>query len=240
MRSVPEARYTEWRTVTSDYVVKAFGTASRQSQQFENVGSFSCIPGNADENWYTKQRFKELGADLSNLRSFINILNTDFELEDHGSRKPTNIGSNSVFIVHGHDHAALHSVARFIEHLGLVPIILHEQPNRGQTTIEKFVSSSQVGFAVVLLTPDDVGRSVKANPNDEKARARQNVVLELGYFMGTIGRARVCPLCVAGVEIPSDYLGTVYTPLDDGEAWKLKLARELKAAEFAVDLNRAM
>jgi predicted nucleotide-binding protein len=149
-------------------------------------------------------------------------------------------GGKSVFIVHGHDDLTKTSVARFIEKLGLEAIILHEQPNKGQTIIEKFESNAaNVGFAVVLLTPDDVGAPKEA-PNDVKERARQNVILELGYFCGSLGRNGVCVLYKEGVEIPSDYLGVVYTPIDSTGGWHLKLAKEMKAAGLDVDLNKAI
>lgn len=147
--------------------------------------------------------------------------------------------SNAVFVVHGHDEAAKINVARFIEKLGLEAIILHEQANKGQTIIEKFEShAANVGFAVVLLTPDDIG-APKDKQNDVQGRARQNVILELGYFCGALGRNRVCVLYKENVEIPSDYLGVVYTPLDDAGGWHLKLAKEMKEAGLDVDLNKA-
>src|SRR6185312_3907017 len=101
-------------------------------------------------------------------------------------------GTNKVFIVHGHDEAALQSLARFLEKLGLKAIVLMEQPNKGRTVIEKFEDSAgEVGFAVVLMTPDDVGGAVG---KDQGIRARQNVLFELGYFSGKLGRGRVCLL----------------------------------------------
>jgi predicted nucleotide-binding protein len=104
-----------------------------------------------------------------------------------------------VFVVHGHDGEAKETVARFLEKLELEPIILHEQPNQGRTVIEKFeTSSSDVAFAVVLLTPDDLGRAANGPP-DLSARARQGVILELGYFLGRLGRTRVCALHRGGV-----------------------------------------
>jgi predicted nucleotide-binding protein len=95
-----------------------------------------------------------------------------------------------------------------------------------------------VGFAVVLLTPDDVGRSVKEE--QLKPRARQNVLLELGYFISHLGRAKVCALKRGEVDIPSDFAGVVWEKMDDGNGWKLSLARELKAAGHDVDLNKAL
>lgn len=144
--------------------------------------------------------------------------------------------SRKVFVVHGHDDAMTQSVARFLERLDLEAVILHEQPSKGRTVIEKFEAHSDVGFAVVLLTPDDECRS---NAGLQK-RARQNVILELGYFIGRLTRARVCPLYVEGVEIPSDIHGVVYVPFDEGGGWRLKLAKEISAAGIEVDLNRAI
>ena len=152
---------------------------------------------------------------------------------------PVHKGSESrrVFVVHGHDEAARETVARFLERLKLVPVILHEQPNEGRTIIEKIEDHADVGFAVVLLTPDDVG-ALATERDDLKPRARQNVILELGYFIGELGRERVCALKKGGVETPSDYDGVVYTELDEAGAWKIGLVKELKAAGFQVDANR--
>jgi hypothetical protein len=94
----------------------------------------------------------------------------------------------------------------------------------------------ELGFAVVLLTPDDFGRA-KAELTD-KPRARRNVILELGYFVGRLGRDKVCALLKAGIEMPSDYVGTVHINWDAGDAWKFALAKELRAAEYEVDLNK--
>lgn len=144
---------------------------------------------------------------------------------------------HEVFIVHGHDDATKETVARFIEKLGLRAVVLHEQPNSGKTIIEKFEAHSNVSFAVVLLTPDDIGAS-SADSENLRPRARQNVILELGFFLGKIGRDKVCVLYKEGVEIPSDYQGVLYTVYDSRGAWRPKLADELKHAGFAVDLNK--
>ena len=145
---------------------------------------------------------------------------------------------NRVFIVHGHDEALRETVARFITTIGLEPVILHEQANRGMTIIEKLVSSENVGYAVVLLTPDDLGR--KKSAAEEKPRARQNVILELGYFVGRLGRERVIAILKDEVEIPSDYMGVVYTQFDDGGGWRQELARELQSTGYAIDWNEVM
>lgn len=143
--------------------------------------------------------------------------------------------SKKVFIVHGHDEGAREAVARFVGDMGLTPIILHEQANRGMTVIEKVHANSDIGFAVVLLTPDDEG-CVKGGTLEP--RVRQNVLLELGYFIGRLGRDRVCALKRGQVEVPSDFAGVVWEPMDSGLGWKVSLARELKAAGHQIDLNR--
>lgn len=142
-----------------------------------------------------------------------------------------------VFVVHGHDEEAKQSVARFLENLELEVIILHEQPNQGRTIIEKFEDYADVGFAVVLLTPDDMG-AVRGEIDNLRPRARQNVVLELGFLVGKLGRQRVCALYKGNVEIPSDFAGILWVPMDPGGAWCFTLGREMKAAKLSVDLNK--
>lgn len=159
---------------------------------------------------------------------------------NHGKVTPKLITSKSknIFIVHGHDGEARESVARFLTNIGFVPIILHEQANRGRTIIEKVEANSDVSFAIVLLTPDDEGR-VKDGGQFEP-RARQNVLLELGYFIGRLGREHICALKRGTVEIPSDFAGVVWETMDAGNGWKQSLGRELEAAGHDIDWNKVM
>ena len=142
-----------------------------------------------------------------------------------------------VFVVHGHDEEAKQSVARCLEKLDLEAVILHEQPNQGRTIIEKFEDYADVSFTVVLLTPDDIG-AARDDINNLRPRARQNVVFELGFFIGKLGRQRVCALHKGDVEIPSDFAGVLWVPMDPGGAWRFALGRETRAAGIDVDLNR--
>ncbi|WP_113221674.1 TIR domain-containing protein (plasmid) [Agrobacterium sp. rho-13.3] len=145
--------------------------------------------------------------------------------------------TNKIFIVHGHDGEARETVARFLTKIGFDPIILHEQANRGKTVIEKVEANSDVSFAIVLLTPDDEGCAKGGVP---EPRVRQNVMLELGYFIALLGRANVCALKRGTVEIPSDFAGILWEPMDDNGGWKTKLARELNAAGHSIDWNKVM
>ena len=147
--------------------------------------------------------------------------------------------TKKIFIVHGHDDEMKSAVARLLEKLDFEPIILNEQADQGRTIIEKFEEESDVGFAVVLMSEeDDMGAEVGSS--DYKPRARQNVILELGYFIGKLGRKNhVCVLKKGNVEVPSDILGVVYKSYSsDDDGWKFYLAKELKAAGYNVDLNK--
>jgi hypothetical protein len=150
--------------------------------------------------------------------------------------KPTN--TKKVFIVHGRNDALKNAVAHLISRLGLEPVILHEQANKGRTIIEKFLDHSDVGFAVVLLTADDKGGLAGDSPDKYKLRARQNVIMELGFFLGRLGRERVAAIFDSGVEMPSDYSGVVFLPYDDAGTWQFSLAKEIRAAGTPVDLNK--
>jgi predicted nucleotide-binding protein len=140
-----------------------------------------------------------------------------------------------IFIVHGHNEEVKHNVARLLEKIKLRPIILNEQSNEGLTIIEKFEKYSNVSFAIILLTFDDYGKA-KSSENNKK-RARQNVILELGYFIAKLGRNNVLPLYENDVELPSDISGVLYTKIDESENWKIRLIKELKTAGFKVDAN---
>ena len=147
---------------------------------------------------------------------------------------------NEVFIVHGHDTEAKSKVARFVENLVLTRqvTILDEKPGGGRTIIEKFENyASNAGFAIVLLTPDDVG-AAKDKLDELKPRARQNVIFEMGYFVKGLGRGRVCAMSTEEVELPSDLAGVEYIHLDPYGGWKLKLVTELKEAGIAVDKSK--
>lgn len=143
-----------------------------------------------------------------------------------------------VFIVHGHDELMKQSTARFVTKLGLEPVILHEQPNGGRTIIEKFIDHSEVGFALVLLSGDDKGGQADHSSDSYQLRARQNVIFELGYFIGRLDRSRVVALHTRGVEIPSDYSGVIFVPFDKGGPWEIQVAKEMRAVGLKVDLNK--
>jgi predicted nucleotide-binding protein len=233
-----------WINLARDYLIRVFGSNSPNvSSVIHASGDGGLYMGISDHDY---QEYLRSGLDnkIKLLKSCIEQLQTDVALQglvNHKSEGDIEItvvpSSSKVFIVHGHNHGVKETVARFLERLGLEPVILHEKPNAGRTIIEKFADYADVQFAVVLLTADDEGR-VRGAPSAPALRARQNVVLELGYFLGKLGRARVCALYEAGVEIPSDYQGVLFVELDTSDRWRFDLVRELREASFEVDANR--
>ena len=165
----------------------------------------------------------------------LNSIKFDYILQTESIQNYiTKLKSNNIFIVHGHNDTMKLAVDRTITQLGLTPIILHEQPNKGRTIIEKFEELSEdIGFAIVLLSADDTMQ-------DGKHRARQNVILELGYFIAKLGRDNVVALhdTSTDVELPSDILGVIYEHYDNPYgAWRYKIVQELKQAGYNVDAN---
>ncbi len=148
---------------------------------------------------------------------------------------------NEVFIVHGHDHGTKETIAREVEKLGLKAVILHEQPNKGRTIIEKLEELAEsASFAIVLLTPDDFGALKDRTDDQHNPRARQNVVLELGYFIGKLGRERVCPIYKGEIELPSDLDGVLYIRMDEPGAWRQNLAQEMASAGLPIDRSKIL
>jgi len=151
----------------------------------------------------------------------------------------TIIQSNrKVFVVHGHDDHAKEMMARFLEKNDFEAIVLHEQASGNKTIIEKIEHYADVGFAIILLTPDDMGKSKDAD--SYQPRARQNVILELGYFMGKLGRNRVCAFKSGDLQIPTDFSGIIWNELDNAGAWKQILSKELREAGYDLDSNKLL
>lgn len=157
--------------------------------------------------------------------------------------------SNDIFIVHGHNEEMKQAVARVVTKLGLNPIILHEQPNGGKTIIEKFeCNAADISFAIILLSADDMAgavRDIKGVKDDNlrdslEMRARQNVVYEMGYFTGKLGRSNVFYLLQEGVAKPGDLDGIVYTSYDTAMAWRFELVKELKNAGYRVSADQVL
>jgi predicted nucleotide-binding protein len=225
-----------------DTIRDVFGN---NSPEFNDHAYFEIWKGNHNlgDNKYERQKKYELGIPYSKtiIEGFIKRLD-EKRLDIVGSppfseaKEIVITATRKVFIVHGHDEEVKLKVARFLDKLELEPVILSEYPNEGKTIIEKFEHHADVAYAIVLLTPDDIGYK-KGMQDYPKPRARQNVLLELGYFIGRLDRSHVCALYKGDVEIPSDYHGVLYESLDEGDGWQLKLAKEMKAVGIHINLN---
>lgn len=214
--------------------------SSAQFRKFKNDIDtyFSLYP--SDEQQQIENLLKTPILDLKLLDDIEVFLHSLKNKTLYSSLLPTinreTLATDKVFIVHGHDNEAKVDAARFVERLGLEAIILHEQASSGNTIIEKIEHYSNVGFAIVLYTPCDVGHS--KTENEAKARARQNVVFEHGYLIGKLSRKRVCALVKGNIEIPGDISGVVYVRMDNSGAWKYTLIDEMNAVGFNLDKNR--
>ncbi len=240
-RPLKSEDHNAWENTAREYLAKAFGSDSANIGSVVDIGHYGSFPMNAPPEYWENHEAASLQKKLVMLDSLVELLETEIEISSPEKvNMPEPVIGEGVFLVHGHNEGIREAVARFLEKLDLRVTVLHEQPNAGRTVIEKFLDHSDVGFAVVLLTADDRGGIINRPYEDQLPRARQNVILELGFFLGKLGRKRVCALYQKGVEIPSDYQGILFIQLDDTGAWKLQLARELRATGLPIDMNKAL
>ncbi|HEX8620862.1 MAG TPA: nucleotide-binding protein [Allosphingosinicella sp.] len=239
------AAYYSWSEYNTDLLRRLFST-SEYADEYSSYIGFGII-GQTSLSEDIAEHFDDIKLKLRRLSSILERL----DLVDEDSsvaaqrarpalsqpRPRSGAETRKIFVVHGRDEEMKQTVARLLARLDFEPVILSEQPNGGRTIIEKFEQEADVRFAVVLLSPDDEGR-LKGAESQLQDRARQNVVLELGYFVGKLGRGNVCALKRGDLELPSDIVGVAYTSFEAGEAWKLSLAQELRAAGLEVDFNR--
>ena len=237
-KSIPNASVNDndevrrWYEFTAELLRQLF-TTDEITDEF--VGRNSIIGGNDISTGYY---LKKLNSIYERLDLYPEISAAIFSKNNAGIVKQ----GNRVFVIHGHDEAMKQTVARTLEKLGLDPIILHEKPNIGRTIIEKFTDYSDVSFAVALLSSDDIAYAKGDNPDQAKFRARQNVILELGYFLGKLGRNRVVALFNQNenFEMPSDYSGVLFVPYVGNNHWQFDLIKELKACGYSIDANKLL
>lgn len=216
---------------TSDLSIEEQNKNRDNSEYLKNKSS---IIFNLPSSIFIKQLFFDESFSKDITEEMLKKYNSDFQTNKSIEK---NIFLNKkIFIVHGRDNEFKLEVTRFIEKLNLIPVILHEQDNGGDTLIEKIERCSQeINFAVILYTACDKGS--KKEEENYNFRARQNVVFEHGYFIAKYGRKNVAAILKENIEIPSDISGIVYINYDN---WRLDLAKELKTAGFEVDLNKAI
>jgi predicted nucleotide-binding protein len=227
-----EPSFTSWDDYNSGLLVRLFATLEEAQLYVAEDSSFINL-----------RQPLGLRRKLENRLGVLRTLLEQLDLyEDKSNGEDLEMTTqDEVFIVHGRDDGIKEAAARWVLTLGFTPIILHEQANAGRTVFQKFKDhADRVVYALVLLTPDDVGRLASATNAELKPRARQNVILELGYFLGALAPGRVCALYGGDLELPSDVNGVLYVQFDLAGAWKYQVLREMKAAGLKVDLSRAL
>lgn len=214
----------------------SFEQSYLESEPYSYDNSILDTFGNIDRTNLARGRLEELQSILEQLDFFEEAVAP--ALPESIQERIASASGSRVFVVHGHDEEAKLKVVRFLRSLDLDPIILDMEPNRGRTIIEKLEEcGGGAFFTVVILTPDDNGKAVFEE--DSKPRARQNVIFELGFFVARLGRERVVALYSEGVELPSDFHGVLYIPLNDDD-WQTRLAREMHEIGIQIDLDAVM
>ncbi len=205
------AEWTAWRVRVNGAIKALFGETSAPFKMVEKADTARLIGFGREKFENVKSHY--LGA----LQAALEVLENDTFgelLQQETAIAPKDL-TNKIFVVHGHDDAAKAELEIILREMGLEPIVLHRQADEGQTIIEKFEAHADVGYAFILLTPDEIAYVVgeDGKPDDERHkeyRARPNVIWEFGYFVGRLTRKRTCCLYRGGVTLPSDLNGLIY------------------------------
>lgn len=165
------------------------------------------------------------------IKTLEDILNADRKSVQKQEEPPM---GNKIFIIHGHDNEMKTEVQLLLNRAGLEDVVLHEYSDKGRMIIDKLIEEgSSACYVIALLSPDD-------ELADGQTRARQNVILEIGYFLGMLGKERVRLLKKGDIEIPSDLQGILYTPFDSAASWRIKILKEMKAVGIEVDVDEVI
>lgn len=229
-------QYNSWAIMCREIFIRSFEHPNNTDLVgFDRSGLIYVISDYVEEY---KSAIRDQIAYIKGFIERMSLIPCKVEQQETASAK-TNVDSNKVFIVHGHDSNTRNEAELLVKQLGFEPVVLFKQPNMGDTIIEKLLrESSEASFAIVLYTKCDEGKAIEET--DLKPRARQNVVFEHGLMCGLLGRKNVVALVEEGVEVPGDLSGVVYIALDAAKRWQFDVAREMKACGLLVDLNKLM
>jgi predicted nucleotide-binding protein len=246
---ITEPAFKSWRNDSIRFLQKVFGEESNEAATFENIKfsitylSFDFFRFSWKENILKEKEIFEKGLKnaIFYLKSYESDILHDVDIEERGrkdSDKAINKTSHkkNIFIVHGHNDSIKDKVANFISKLGIEPIILNKQTNRGQTLLEKFEEYSDIKTAIIIFTNEDMG-----NYNDGseyEKRAGQNMIFEAGYFLGKLGKKNTIVIAEQGVMLPSVLEGYTYFKMDREDKWKTDIAKKLKSMKrFNIDIS---
>lgn len=240
--------YDKWNSFNSELLSRVFSTDELSEEYDSWVGIM--IGGNSPPPLSEKiaELYSDIDDKIHRLDSIIErleIIPVQQKLTETHSfttkAATTKHVNNKVFVVHGHNENAKNNLDIFLRENGLEPIVLHRQADEGLTIIEKFEKHSEVGYAFILLTPDEIAylKNEENKPDGERNkeyRARPNVIFEFGYFIGKLGRARVCCLHTGNVSLPSDVNGMIYKGFNNNniEEAGYSILKDLRAAGYDV------
>ena len=228
-------QYTIWNDYNKELLRRSFNDPDNDYfETYSNAGNLRLL----ERSDYFTLVQKIISDEITVLESLLNKIDLIpcSAIVSSNNIKETEVDSNKVFIVHGHDTNVRNEVELFVRSIGYDPIILCKRADKGNTIIEKIeCEAKDVCYAIVIYTSCDLGKD--KNADELQPRARQNVVFEHGFMCAHLGRSRVCALLEEGVEQPGDLQGVIYKHLDSSGAWRYQIADEMKAIGLNVDKN---
>ena len=238
--------YSKWDSFNSELLKRTF-TTEELAKEYDFWGAMAISMREPSLGERIAKVYKDVDKKIHRLDSIIERLEliplspAASSVAAPAAEAPAvQVRTKRVFVVHGRDEVAKTSLEVFLHEIGLEPIVLHRQADEGMTIIEKFEKHSDVGYAFILLTPDEVAylASDQSKADDERSkefRARPNVIFEFGYFVGKLGRSRVCCLYTGNVSLPSDVSGMIYKRYERSiEEVAYSVIKDLKASGYAV------
>ena len=238
------ADYRKWSDFNAELLKRSF-TNDDFKEEYEGgaFGVISLYETSLGEK--ISEATRKLQSKIRKLESIIErleLITIYYKVVEENIEVPQSsaVKTKKVFIVHGRDEISKTNLEVFLREIGLEPIVLHRQADVGQTVIEKFEANSDVGFAFILLTPDEIAYllpqdSLPDNEREKELRARPNVMFEFGYFVGKLGRSKVCCLYTGDVVIPSDLNGLIYKKFNSSiEEVAYSIIKDLRATGYAV------
>lgn len=174
-------------------------------------------------------------------QAFANVETTEAQHNSGLVRSVPN--EKKIFIVHGHDTTSLEQLELVLRRLGLAPYVLQNNDGESRTLIEALEQQiyDRSAFGIILMTPDDYGYKKAQTDADRQPRARQNVILEMGMVMASLGRSRMVILKKGNLEMPSDVNGVIYLEFNDHvKEVAVKLAQRIKSAGIEIEENLIM
>lgn len=231
IKNVPSLRtaeklYNHWNSENYDILKKVFRFADIARDYSTSIWS---IGGILISDLKVPEKVEKLHGNIhfkiSKLDSILHSIRLVSETKEASADR------GKVFFIHGTDCHTSSLVLSFIRALGLQPIIMKELAHAGKTIITEIRKRAEVKYAICLLTPDNLGG---VSAHELHFRADQNVILELGIFVGRLGRENVSSLFVEGVELPEDFHAFEHIEIDRTNEWKEALLKELTQAGFEI------